>query len=97
MEDLTISSQEHGGFIRSLFPNVRTIVVSRAPLLSVVHDDLGGNLVWGQSERPIALLGVEGLAIIDTGDAILVTRLDRSNEVRGIVKALKAMGRPDVT
>jgi mannose-1-phosphate guanylyltransferase len=64
---------------------------------ALVHDDRGGNLVWGRQERPIALLGVEGLAVVDTGDALLVARLDRSNEVRGIVEALKARGRLDVT
>ena len=63
----------------------------------VVHDDRGGNLIWGQPGRPVALLGVENLAIIDTGDALLVARLDRSDEVRGIVTALKAAGRTDVT
>jgi mannose-1-phosphate guanylyltransferase len=64
---------------------------------TLVHDDAGGNLVWGREERPVALLGVEGLAVVDTGDALLVARLDRSNEVRGIVKALKDKGRLDVT
>ncbi|MGH0030938.1 MAG: mannose-1-phosphate guanylyltransferase [Myxococcota bacterium] len=64
---------------------------------SLVHDDKGGNLVWGKDTRPIALLGVEGLAVVDTGDALLVARLDRSNDVRDIVKALKAKGRLDVT
>ncbi len=64
---------------------------------ALVHDDRGGNLVWGRPERPVALLGVEGLAVVDTGDALLVTRLDRSNDVRGIVKALKAKRRLDVT
>jgi mannose-1-phosphate guanylyltransferase len=63
----------------------------------LAHDDRGGNLVWGRAERPIALLGVEGLAVVDTGDALLVARLDHSNAVRGIVKALKARGRLDVT
>jgi mannose-1-phosphate guanylyltransferase len=45
----------------------------------------------------VALLGVSGLAVIDAGDALLVTRLDRSNEVRAIVQALKEKGRLDVT
>lgn len=70
---------------------------SRVVAGALVHDDAGGNLVWGRPERPVALLGVEGLAVVDTGDALLVTRLDRSNDVRGIVKALKAKGRLDVT
>jgi len=63
----------------------------------LVYDDRGGNLVWGCEGRPVALLGVEGLAVVDTGDALLVTRLDQSGEVRGIVRALKAAGRSDVT
>jgi mannose-1-phosphate guanylyltransferase len=63
----------------------------------LAHDDAGGNLVWGQPGRPIALLGVSGLAIVDAGDALLVAELARSNEVRAIVQKLKARGRPDVT
>jgi mannose-1-phosphate guanylyltransferase len=70
---------------------------SRIVAGSVVYDDAGGNLVWGRPERPIALLGVEGLAVVDTGDALLVTRLDRSAEVREVVRALKRRGRSDVT
>ena len=63
----------------------------------VAFDDRGGNLVWGQPDRPVALLGVEGVAVVDTGDALLVARLDRSNDVREVVKALKARRRSDVT
>jgi mannose-1-phosphate guanylyltransferase len=63
----------------------------------LAFDELGGNLVWGGEGRPVALLGVEGLAVVDTGDALLVTRLDRSNDVREIVEALKRQGRSDVT
>ena len=63
----------------------------------LVYDDGAGNLVWGHSGRPIALLGVSGLAVVDAGDALLVARLDRSHEVRAIVQALKAKGRLDVT
>jgi mannose-1-phosphate guanylyltransferase/mannose-6-phosphate isomerase len=70
---------------------------SRVVAGSLLYDDTGGNLVWGRKERPVALLGVEGVAVVDTGDALLVTRLDRSNDVREVVKALKAKGRSDVT
>ncbi|MCH2172310.1 NTP transferase domain-containing protein [Myxococcota bacterium] len=67
----------------------------------LAHDDRGGNLVWssstGKNHRTVALLGVEGLAVIDTGDALLVARLDQSPEVRNIVKALKADDREDLT
>jgi mannose-1-phosphate guanylyltransferase len=70
---------------------------SRAVAGELVFDDCGGNLIWGQPGRPVALLGVEGLAVVDTGDALLVARLDRSNEVRDVVAALKRAGRSDVT
>ena len=54
------------------------------------------NLVWG-SERLVALVGVEDLAVIDTGDVILVAKLDRSPEVRKLVALLKSEGRTDLT
>ena len=63
---------------------------------SLAFEEPAGNLVWG-GERLIALLGVQGLAVIDTPDALLVARLERSSEVRRIVTALKAGGRADVT
>jgi mannose-1-phosphate guanylyltransferase len=62
----------------------------------LVFDDRGGNLVWG-GRRAIALLGVEGMAVIDTGDVLLVTKLERSPDVRAIVARLKKQGRQDVT
>ncbi len=62
----------------------------------LAFDETGGNLVWSQG-RTVALLGVEGLAVIDSRDALLVTRLDRSSEVRRVVQRLKAKGRADVT
>jgi mannose-1-phosphate guanylyltransferase/mannose-6-phosphate isomerase len=57
--------------------------------------DARGNLVWG-GEKPIALLGVENLAVVDTGDVILITKLDRSGDVKQIVAALKSRGRTDL-
>ena len=69
---------------------------SRVIAGELVFDEPGGNLVWGR-RRPIALLGVSGLAVIDTPDALLVAHLGRSSDVRRIVAALKARGRADVT
>ena len=69
---------------------------SRVIAGDTVIDDAGGNLIWGGG-RPIVLLGVEGLAVIDTGDALLVAKLDQSASVRGMVAELKAKGRQDVT
>ncbi len=69
---------------------------SRVIAGSLAFDEPGGNLIWGGG-RLITLLGVEGLAVIDTPDALLVTSLERSPEVRRIVTALKADGRVDAT
>ncbi|MEN8185396.1 MAG: sugar phosphate nucleotidyltransferase [Myxococcota bacterium] len=69
--------------------------VSRVIEGEVLSDDARGNLVWAR-DRFVALLGVEGLAIVDTGDALLVTRLDRSPEVRRIVRALRRRGRAEL-
>jgi hypothetical protein len=62
----------------------------------LIECDSGANLVWSK-DRTIALLGVEGLAVIDTPDALLVTRLDRSADVRKLVARLKSSGRGEIT
>ncbi|HTF35783.1 MAG TPA: mannose-1-phosphate guanylyltransferase [Myxococcota bacterium] len=61
----------------------------------VVFEDAHGNLVWS-GRRTVALLGVEGLAVIETPDALLVARLDQSQHVRRIVDTLRARGREDL-
>jgi mannose-1-phosphate guanylyltransferase len=61
----------------------------------VVLCDAPGNLVWGHG-RPVALLGVEGLAVVDAGDALLVARLERGDELRRIVTELRGRGLRDL-
>ncbi|MGH0034410.1 MAG: mannose-1-phosphate guanylyltransferase [Myxococcota bacterium] len=62
----------------------------------VLIEEARDNLVWG-ADRLVALLGVEGLAVIDTQDVILVTKLDRSPDVRKIVARVKRDGRSGLT
>jgi mannose-1-phosphate guanylyltransferase/mannose-6-phosphate isomerase len=69
---------------------------SKTVMGELVECESDGNLVWSQG-RTIALLGVEGLAVIDTPDALLVARLDQSSGVRKVVALLKASGRADIT
>jgi mannose-1-phosphate guanylyltransferase len=54
--------------------------------------DAPGNLI-AAGDRPIVLLGVRGLAVIDAGDALLIANLDRSGEVRNVVAKLRKRGR----
>ncbi len=69
---------------------------SRSVAGALVECDSGANLVWSE-DRTIALLGVEGFAVIDTPDALLVARLDRSSDVRTLVAQLKSSGRSKIT
>ena len=46
--------------------------------------------------RPVALLGVDDLVVVDAGDAVLVCRRDRAQEVRRVVAALREQGREDL-
>ena len=61
----------------------------------VLLHDASGNLVQA-ADRPIVLLGVHGLVVIDAGDAILVSSLERSPEVREVVSQLRKRGRSDL-
>ena len=45
---------------------------------------------------PLAVLGVEGLVVVRTGDAVLVMPKERSQEVRKIIAELSARGRGDL-
>jgi mannose-1-phosphate guanylyltransferase/mannose-6-phosphate isomerase len=47
--------------------------------------------------RLVCALGVENLAVIDTPDALLVTTMDRAQEVKALVNALAASGRAEAT
>jgi mannose-1-phosphate guanylyltransferase len=61
---------------------------SRDPLVAVdAHDN-----VVATHGKPVGLLGVDGLAVVDAGDALLVCPRERAQEVRAIVAALGPAG-----
>lgn len=53
--------------------------------------DSKNNFIHSQG-RMIASIGINNLAIIDTPDAMLITNLDRTQDVRQVVQALKLSG-----
>jgi len=69
--------------------------VSRALEGNALFFDAPGNLVRAH-DRPIFLLGVEGLAVIDGGDALLVADLGKSGAVRDVVARLRKHGWGDL-
>jgi len=78
-------------------------------LYEVLAHDAAGNLVRGEAVAvdardnllfadagTIAVLGVEGLAVVRTGDAVLVLPRERAQEVRDVVDALRRAGRDEL-
>lgn len=63
----------------------------------VVGLDATGNLVWNTTRNPVVLVGVTGLVVVSTGDAILVCRDEDSQKVRRVVDELLRKGREDLT
>lgn len=78
--------------------------------LSVVHaPDKNGNVLVGDvvsmgntdsvifsSGRTVAVLGVDNLVVVETGDAVLVCPKDRVQDVKSIVDTLTAAGREEL-
>ena len=56
--------------------------------------DTRNSYIHGE-DRLVTTLGVEDLLVVDTPDALLVARRDRSEEVGRLVDTLKAAGRPE--
>lgn len=60
----------------------------------IAIDAAGNTVVAG--ERLVGLVGVDNVVVVDAGDAILVCRRDRVQDVRKIVAELKRRGRNDL-
>jgi len=53
--------------------------------------DSGGCVVVG-SGRPLGVVGLRDMVVVDSGDAVLVVPRDRSQDVRAVVQLLKSKG-----
>ncbi len=54
------------------------------------------NVVLATKGRPVAVVGCEDVVVVDSGDAVLVCRRDRAQDVRKAVEELERRGRDDV-
>jgi mannose-1-phosphate guanylyltransferase len=59
------------------------------PLGDAMTVDAERNLVYSSAGRKVALLGVEDLVVVDTPDALMVARRDRSQDVKLFVDMLR--------
>jgi len=55
-----------------------------------------GALVASTTGRKVTLLGVPGLVVVDTPDALLITTPEHAQEVKGVVDRLREQGRDDL-
>jgi mannose-1-phosphate guanylyltransferase len=58
--------------------------------------DTRETLVYSDSDRLIATIGLDNFLVVDTGDALLIAPRDRAQEIKKIVDELKQRGRTDV-
>jgi mannose-1-phosphate guanylyltransferase len=56
---------------------------------AVSLQNASSNLVHTESEKLVALVGVDNLAVVETDSAILVVNLDQSQDVKKVVQELK--------
>jgi mannose-1-phosphate guanylyltransferase len=54
------------------------------------------NVVLAGKHRPVAVIGLDDVVVVDAGDAILVCRKDRAQDVRKAVDELSRRGRDEV-
>jgi mannose-1-phosphate guanylyltransferase len=54
------------------------------------------NVVLAQPGRPLAVIGLDDVIVVDAGDAVLVCRRDKAQDVRKAVEELKRRGREEL-
>ncbi len=62
----------------------------------VINARSRASLVWSETDRVIALVGLENVIVIDTPDALLIADRSKAQEVRGVVATLKGSMRSDI-
>jgi len=63
---------------------------------AVVLSRGSSGLVVPHGGRTVAVLGLDDVVVVDTGDALLVTTTAHAQDVKSLVEALKASGRSDL-
>jgi mannose-1-phosphate guanylyltransferase len=57
--------------------------------------DTNQSMVFSRSDRLVATIGVDDLIVVDTPEALLITRRDQAERVREVVQRLREGGRED--
>jgi mannose-1-phosphate guanylyltransferase len=75
-------------------PRSVPVVLGDEELVISVHST---GLVVPGSGKPIAVVGVDDVVVVDTPDALLVTTRSRAQDVKAVVNALKGSGHAELT
>jgi mannose-1-phosphate guanylyltransferase len=76
-------------------PNVKGVRILGDESLVVTSDASG--LVVPAAGRTVAVVGLDDIVVVDTGDALLVTSYQRAQDVKAVVDELRRLGRTDLT
>jgi mannose-1-phosphate guanylyltransferase len=82
--------------LADLLPEIEPGVKVLGDAAAVLTSQTTG-LVVAEGGRTIAVLGLEDVVVVDTGDALLVTTRARAQDVKTLVERLKETGRTDLT
>ena len=64
--------------------------------IDTVEIDSTQNFVYKKDKKFVALIGVSDLIVVDTGDALLITKKDQTGKVGQVFDGLRANGRTDL-
>ena len=63
---------------------------------NLVQVDSANCAVWSETERVIAVVGLDDVVVVDTADAVLVAHREKAQDVRRIVDLLRLLERHDL-
>jgi mannose-1-phosphate guanylyltransferase len=89
MDSLAVIPAEFGWMDIGNWRTVREVMAVEGEENTVsgkfIGEDSHGNFVFAPEGKLVATVGLEGMAVIDSGDALLICPLDRAHEVKKIV------------
>ena len=66
----------------------------RGDLLQI---DTTNSVIWSETERMVAMIGLDNIIVVDTDDALLIIDRNKSQDVRQVVDRLKASARRELS
>lgn len=70
--------------------------MTRPSSTEVLKIDAHNSMVWSETARMIALVGLDDIVVVDLPGALLIASRDRAQDVRKVVDQLRALGRDDL-